>query len=452
MELRQNYVRIVDDSNIIVDEQIPSEYSFALGKNNSNPEFSNYIELSQELKDKLMLSPLATPTYIASSEEASQALESIKGKYSVLYKKVDIYNNQFIDVKMTVMDFSASGIAIEGTNNPEDSAFMFNKDQMGIWSSGIRWVTIKYEFFKSGTNEPIYVKGNTTYWDVDAYQGVIIHDNNMGLYTTSCDDAIEGNECMLFSNSKNNIKYIFSRTTYDDKTNDRRYSFSEIFEGYSLTRTYQYGIPSVPNWKSQGGYIGNSSELSMPSDLGPAQKYASSEKVGLNDEIVYSLNQSVPLLLPQFYLKSLVLEDELDDVLNVNINNVSIQNELGENVIDLFELEQDHQKIILRAKDTSDSNLYGHTYIIKIKAKINEEKLLKNKQGNKYVLSNQVSTSYVNYNDNSEQLKSNVVNITYEDEPQIVEVEPTGINNYILIIIGGLMFGIGMFVFYKNKV
>lgn len=57
----------------------------------------------------------------------------------------------------------------------------FTPDKVGIDVEWVDWVKVKYTFYKSGTNQPISVKGQTVYKDIDWSQGVSFPRNSSSI-------------------------------------------------------------------------------------------------------------------------------------------------------------------------------------------------------------------------------------------------------------------------------
>lgn len=220
----------------------------------------------------------------------SFAVEAAKNSYSVLYKQMGKYNNKDIDVKLTLVDFENISIP---KYTVSASAIAFTKNQIGVNVTGVKWVKIKIEFFDSETNELISVKGNTTYWDIDQNQGIIINNSdssNKGIYYSNKGLKCIDTECTREEKVDNQLYYALIDTTdiyifdqnsgldntatnnlYNDHNNSAAYAISEEFEGNTIFRTIQYSNPVMINeanetniWTGHGGLFLSSKSIEIP--------------------------------------------------------------------------------------------------------------------------------------------------------------------------------------------
>ena len=129
-----------------------------------------------------------------------------------------------------------------------------------------------------------------------------------------------------------------------------------------------------------------------PSDIDASDPTNSVNKsaVGIGQEFVYTIYQEIPLRTNSY--TSFVVEDVLEDCLAAYLDNVSVVNELGDDVTDLFDLSVDGQKITFTLLDASDQSFYGHDYSFTIKTYIKSDADLdKYMVDDKYVIGNVAS-------------------------------------------------------------
>lgn len=198
------------------------------------------------------------------SGSASLATGS-KNRYYAIYKKVGKYNNKYVDVKATVVDFEE--MDSDNRLKRSESAITLTNDKIGVAVTGIKWIKIKYEFLDSDTGEAVVVKGNTTYWDIDYNQGIVINNDNTnkGIYYRStglkCTTEYDENNKCETEETANELyyakisagDYIFDQNSgldpsaannlYQDELASTAYAFTEEFEGSSITRTFQFSDP-----------------------------------------------------------------------------------------------------------------------------------------------------------------------------------------------------------------
>ena len=446
---RQSGINLKSYSGVKVDQKIPAEYSFGLGGrfNPNDTTVNGEVEVTDDTINCWNNSYNWSLTK-SSAVSYSLAQDNIKNNYSVLYKKVGTYNNTFVDVKATVIDFDV----MTAVSNACQPYIWLNKTMIESGPLGLKWYKIKYEFFKSGTTTPINVKGNTTYWDVDAKQGIIINDGNKDIYAT--------NDTILNISTINNDKYIFDPTGNGDDATHTAYGFTETFEGQSITRTYTYGIKrQAEEWATTiGPYSGgmfHSPTPVVPIDPPAPTKTVDKEQVKIGEEFTYTITQQVPQTIQSYYYKSFSIEDTLEDVLNVDLNNISIKNENDEDVTNtIFNINVEGQKIAITPKDINNASFYGHTYTITIRTKIKDNANLNSyKQGDDYIISNHATLLAKDYNDTDINKNTNEVKLIYIPD-KVVEVPNTiaGIPLYVIVtgIVLMLLSG-GTFGYMKYK-
>ncbi len=198
--------------------------------------------------------------------------------YSALYKNVGVYDGKTIDVKATVVAYEPMDNIYLKISEP---AILFTKTQIGVRVTGVKWVRVRYDFINAATGQAITVKGNTTYWDIDQNQGIIIdNDNtnvrinylNYGLKCLVSDETCPSKETVtnqLYYKVLPSGTYIFDQNSginqsdrnplYNDHLGSTAYAFSELFQGTSIRRTFQYSNPIFKNinletyWNGHGG-------------------------------------------------------------------------------------------------------------------------------------------------------------------------------------------------------
>lgn len=242
-------------------DAVPAEYSFSIGEKGSTarvdlPAGVEWFETDGH--DNLI-------------KADEQYKKYINGNYSVTRRNVGVYDGRIIDVKATVLDYNISKF---DSDQGSQIAFGLKTNGLGVDAfARIRDVKVKFEFSYSDNNKPAYIKGNTTYWDVDAYQGIGFDDSsNKGIFLPKN----FADKSYLYTNNSNYI-YEYHTLNYNpglehlhfgdpgnytdcqdtkDKLTDLKsctgaFAFTEIFEGYSITRTFTFGY-------KEGAIIANS--------------------------------------------------------------------------------------------------------------------------------------------------------------------------------------------------
>ena len=218
------------------------------------------------------------------------------GNFAARYKKVGKWDGKDVDVKLSVIDYEISKEAMalsEYTGKTPYIVFYNQKvnprvpseaKRLGVEVGLINWIEIKYDFYESGTENRIDVKGYTTYWDVDFWQGIHMINNNDGLYTTS-DSALKYASLADVREGKDQTKkypYVYE----SERASYRGYmstgSFTETFSGSSMNRIYTFAAPNSKATASvltdASGGIWNSAELATPE-----KNYSSKTEAGMDN-------------------------------------------------------------------------------------------------------------------------------------------------------------------------
>ncbi len=376
-------------SGIKKGQSIPKEYTnFALGFNSSSIQTTTngLITVPQNVKNGWFIGGADYLEDPGNNAYLSLLESSSINNLSVTYKGVDVYNGQLIDVKATVVAYEP-GVDEVFINNRKPMIAIY-KDHMGFTEYGLKYITIKYEFYKSGTNETISVKGNTTHWDVDAQQGVIL-PGYKDLYIT--------NNNILKAGTIDNKMYIYDTTGEDTNNNvhDTKYAITETFSGTNLTITYTdfWAVDGKKNPASVVDYFGLSSNPVSNPETPTITKSVSKNKVSVGEEFTYSLSQKVPAQLPEHYYSSFTIQDTFENCISINKGNIKIYNEQNATVTDKFNISLSGQVLTITPKNLTSSDLYGHTYRISIPASIKAGADLTNyKNGNTYKIPNKATT------------------------------------------------------------
>ena len=285
---RTNGRSIQDESSVKKNLNIPNDYSFALGGTVTSYETNGASALSNDDKRSWLdnngdpiLSGLVN-VFTDPNYTVSKADDSVKGNFYVLYKGTGSYNNRPIDVKLTVVDFSeSSGTWYEGKGqlgNPVPVIYISN-DKIGVSVSKLDWIKVKFEFFEEGTNTPVNIKGYTTYWDIDLWQGLHFLDGNAQIYA-STNSGVHYTEI-------NGAPYIYDTTNENNTTNlDSSASVTETFSGSEMNIVYTFARPT-PDTTSTASIYNAYGGISTSTIINRASKeYAEDTPSGANGSLV----------------------------------------------------------------------------------------------------------------------------------------------------------------------
>ena len=223
--------------------------------------------------------------------EATIATDAIKNSYYAIYKNAGKYQGKNIDVKATIVDFEPMQDERYLISNP---AIVITNKEIGVAVTGIKWVKVKYEFLDSDNGEKLNLKGNTTYWDIDQNQGVIVDSDstNQGIYFVNNGLKYNDLETLTVDNVDNQLYYqvlsdglyIFDHNSgidqsaknplYSDNLNSTAYAFTEEFEGDSITRTFQYSNPIFKNTANERVWNGHGAVYVSSTPISTENQYA----------------------------------------------------------------------------------------------------------------------------------------------------------------------------------
>ena len=223
---RQSRSKLINSSYSYVykNKAIPAEYSFLIGKSSKTATITNPSRMSSsELKK--WGSEYST---VDKKGIAANATSSVKGKYKARYYSVGSYKGKKVDIVMTLVNYSGC----KPNEGASKCGFWFDSGKLGINSLGVGTLTVKYNFYEAGTNTPIYVKGYTTYWDIDAHQGIHFTKNTTGLYVYS------GNA--IYISKVNGAPYIYEYNDTKYYGSDDAAAVTETFAGTYMQKTFTF--------------------------------------------------------------------------------------------------------------------------------------------------------------------------------------------------------------------
>ena len=446
-----------------IGKAINAEYtSFAIGvKGTPTVKISGKKDLTTEQKNAYLdienfIGESLTDKQKESLQEEKNSYQSDTNHYmsypvknfSATYEQVGTYNDHIIDVKLTLMDFQNS---IETNKNESDQSHKkynsaslppyvyFKKNMIGIGTHNVNWVDVKIDFIDHQTGESVNLKGNTTYWDVDLNQGILLDSTNKGIYISNSSNVLKHTTI----DSRN---YVFdptnntncgagataqeeNRTCNANELSTPTYAFTEIFQGQSLRRTFNFLIRTTD--RRVGGAIDFNSQTVTESELPDPVKKVNKSKVKREQEYEYTITQKISNEIQSHYLKSLTIEDTLENVLDAAAANVTVKNLAGTNVTNNFDINVSGQKITVSPKAAfiSSASFYGDTYYITIKTKVKAgADLTSYKQGNDYVIPNHATRTYKDYANKDYTKDTNIVKVIVEPYKLIIHHLEEGTN------------------------
>lgn len=264
-------------SYIKYNKAIPSEYNFLIGK----PEKVTY---SSSIPSSIKMSQSNIKKW--GSEYSNQvngaivveANKNAINNYNVRYSKVGKYNGEYVDVVMTLTGYSGCKLR----KGASVCGLWFESDKLGVYSLGIHRISIKYSFYKTGTNTPITVKGYTTYWDIDANQGIHFVQNTTGLYVYGANK--------LYVRTLNKAPYVYE---YNDDLPigyNGGYAITETFYGSSMKKTFTFASGNDGDHSKITGSSGEIWHSTYP--IGITKSYSS-----ISENSVFEKGQTITFIL-----------------------------------------------------------------------------------------------------------------------------------------------------------
>ena len=405
-------------SGVVIGTKISSEYGFGFSaQKGTTVTFSGQEAIPSDIRGYFAHPSDGGAQSECLNKNGGSGETMAKSGYSAYYSNVGIYNDKIIDVKATVVDFQAAQEDNEFNERFKDNnGNVVHKSLMrfgagiNINVDNVRYVKIKFEFFDHDTKKAISVKGNTSYYDVDARQGIVMHDGNKGLYVANTNNTLRIGSAL-------GGKYVFSNSNDNVNDQDYTYCFTELFEGSSITRTLTFSAYVNNGWDFGSGFMGFDGNSVVPAEPSTPSKKASKTEVKPNEEYTYTISQKVNQSLGQYYYKSFKFVDQLEPVLDVNQANVSVKNAKGEDVTNRFDISVSDQTVTAAAKAdfVTSGDFYGDTYSLIIKTKIKEGADLSSYlKGNNYEIPNKASVVIRDYGDTEITKETKVVKVIYK--------------------------------------
>ena len=398
---------ITKSKNVSIDNYIPDEYSFKVAfdstKNMCNvrggetlpkdpitnlPVTNNWVGVARDgfsTSDEYgFLSPMKN-AHIRNDEE---------NEFSIFCENIGSYKGKNVSLRISIDDYEVKN----NTDSHWPMLTLFNPsffDRFGIHVGNLSWVKVRYEFcgqiqdngYVTKCSNPIELKGRISYNDIDYMEGVHLLNNTKKIYTRS--------NSKLDITNVNGASYVYSNEkTNKDGIHNPESSFTETFEGSSISRVYTFdsGNDSVTD---TSGAIWNTNLYSGASlEYGEQSNGVLGKAVKKGDEITY---------------KVLYTNDDIDNartitvksVLSKGLEYVKKSSTLGEPKV---EKTKNGNIVLTWTIDAIKNSVGSFTY----KAKVNST--------NNVIVSNNTSTSSSNgtkYN-NLDILKNSVPSKNYD--------------------------------------
>ena len=256
---------------------------------------------------------------------------------------------------------------------------------------------MSYAFYYAGTEDPVKIRSNLTYLDVDCAQAMAFRADSIARSVVTEDTKLgyeEQNGWHLFSNVKNNLAY-----GADNPEN----AVSIAYETETL------GIRYYSNQRSKQttgeAYYTEGKMTGAQSFFGPAQQYSlfdpglpgdplksvsgnggpEGDSVHLNsmeEAFTFYCRVVIPAgYQPAFYFSDFQIVDELESCLRTSKERIRIQNAAGDDLSGLFRIELEGQRVTVTARPGAEGlenpilygNGEGETIMLSINTTIRED-------------------------------------------------------------------------------
>lgn len=281
-----------------------------------------------------------------------------KNKYYAWYRKGMYYQEKWVDIKVTLVDFELR----------DGAFFRFVTDRPGIETYKVEWAETKMEFFRSDNGNAVNVKGYITFQDIDLYQGILMKNGFGNVYVKRA--ALEN----LKAATVNGKNYYFDTSGLNQSGSDTGFMLSVLISGKAATAVFTFvrpennlGTSTTPS----GGLVAKAYKM-FPNAHPHIEKYVSDSDEKMTSEnslsnreetYTYTLRTMVPIENEETCYNDLSISDQLDDFLE--IKNVTVTNENGANAEKYWNIQKTNA-FVARCSDIKNTSFYGHTYDFQI--------------------------------------------------------------------------------------
>ena len=345
--------------NIPEDARVDPEYTFRITDNRVDEYFGT----------------IGTRDWEGNQIKGVYLSQNTKGRCGVRYNKLFRYQDDWIDVKTTYVDWHVTDNAKAFVNG----GFCYTR-----WTC-CDYIRLRHEFFISGTDTPVNVKGFLTYTDIDAMQGLgLLPSEVRGLWTNKNGTEVKyktTEEGYLFikdcsgnlvdlsmgqaTNARYTFSYAFEGTTHDQFILLGKGGAGLNFIGFESSKIVPSNIP------------GEDSELIRKQVSAAGDEYEESNRLrSWNAEWQYRIAALVPMETEEGnLLDGFSIKDEVDECLE--ISNVKILRGAGSDVTDSFDISVDGNKVEAISTDIHNKASTGYTYymLLDVKAVASEEEI-----------------------------------------------------------------------------
>lgn len=294
--------------------------------------------------------------------------ENSRGGFGMWAKNLRIYDNEKrehvrLDCKVTVTDWED-----ETAHTPNAHHVLIQKfARPNINASGLKEVTLKWEYFLAGTDTRYKIKSNVTFDDIDATQYV-------GFQSEQVLRQFAGRLTRLHYKNEDGLNIYHNPDEKNYEAGDPRNAFGAVY--HTDTLKFTYGTENQGTW-AHFGYLAYAMFRPTPND--PTKTVSDKDEKDAGEALLsnegetftYKVRQVIAMGYAEAtFFNSFVMEDTLNECLRV----VSAKVQRGSEDCDDFNVSVSGTKVTATAKSTALENegFYNKTYTLVIKAKLNE--------------------------------------------------------------------------------
>lgn len=304
--------------------------------------------------------------------------DSEKGKFGLIYDRVDVYKGQDLSLKITVMNWSKY--------NTKNQFISFGRYSISALQTGYNWVDLKWEFYYTATNKlATDIQGSyMNVIDIDALQGMEFDQAT----TTNIQKIYVTNDCWIKYKETGGKLSVYESAKKASANSDKFAQFTVLFnKGYSFrfkwTKDYKsYGTSTTTIYPSNNGaneYFGFNGKKLIPTEISNPEKYIKGSSLtdlktstvlgSLTDNLTYELYHNVLDELPEFYFKSYEIKDTIPK--GLKIVSQKVYDQTGKDVTSFFDNKTSGNNIryVAKASIVKTAQFYNKNYRVEVVTK-----------------------------------------------------------------------------------
>lgn len=286
---------------------------------------------------------------------------SQKGKVGAWYKNVGTYQGKIVDLKITVVDWTAIrtvNTSIDGKANYATICFPSNKIAISPTTKCFDNLKVRFEFYEHNTNNKMSIKCHENLYDIDNGEFAILSSSAIaqGYVAPTTGLTYSGStvKCAEGTNSSNT---------------DTKHWITLLINGSSFDITYDRTQDDINSTtKSRTFFVfGFNAESVAPFDTPYLTKSVNKSQITSTEGFSYSFSTMIPQQPSASKYTSFKITDTLDNALTLSNTSLTVTNDAGQNVSNNFSLSQSGQVITINAGNyVSNNSFYNKSYTFTI--------------------------------------------------------------------------------------